>query len=133
MFAPPTLTGIITAVASLITAISLLVTAFGVVVPKFREIRMTQKEQDRKLDTIHVLVNSTLTAAKDAQRAGAERELILLREMRDVHLDSGREPSERDNAHIAEAEQRVRDLRAELEDRARQGAKADALEHRREV
>lgn len=126
--AQSTLAGIFTAFASVITAAGLLVTAVTVLIPILRN----QRIQDKKLDTIHVLVNSTLTAAKDAQRAGAVRELVLLREMRDLHTQAGRPETEAERSSILAAEQRVADLDAELRDRADQTEEANRVMQRDE-
>jgi len=80
---------------------------------------------DRKLDDIHVLVNSSMTAAKQAELAATRREVVLLRENAALHEAAGRSPSDDASAALTSAEDRLGELQDEVEDRERRTASLD--------
>jgi len=75
------------------------------------------KTTNSKLDTIHTLVNSNLTAAMLAELGATEAGLSLMRELTDDRKARGIEPSPDAIARIRATEKRVNDLRAQVEDR----------------
>jgi len=78
-----------------------------------------------KLDVIHTLVNSNMTAAMQAELAATVRELASLREIVNLNRAAGREPSAAALAAIGAAEVRVRELEAALRDRLQAQATVD--------
>jgi hypothetical protein len=78
------------------------------------------KTTNSKLDSIHTLVNSNLTAAMLAELGATEAGLALMRELTDDRAARGIKPSPEAKARINATEKRVDDLREQVE--ARQDA-----------
>jgi hypothetical protein len=72
-----------------------------------------------KLDQIHGLVNSTLTAAKESELYALRGQLAALLRILDL------QPTGADRADVAELERRIAELAAQLADRATQTEMAD--------
>jgi urease gamma subunit len=70
-----------------------------------------------KLDTIHGLVNSNLTAAMLAELGATEAGLALMRELTDDREARGIKPSPEAKARIIATEKRINDLKAQVRDR----------------
>lgn len=70
-----------------------------------------------KLDEIHTLVNSNMTAAMQAELDATVREVAMMREVGALHLAAGRDPSAEAEAAIVATEGRIAELRSALEDR----------------
>jgi hypothetical protein len=70
-----------------------------------------------KLDEIHTLVNSNMTASMQAELDATAREVTLMREVIALHLAAGRDPSAEAEAAIVSTESRIAELRAALDDR----------------
>lgn len=70
-----------------------------------------------KLDEIHTLVNSNMTAAMQAELDATVREVAMMREVVALHKAAGRKPSAEAAAAIAATEAKIAELRATLEDR----------------
>jgi hypothetical protein len=84
------------------------------------------KVTNGKLNQIHELVNSTLTAAIEDLRLATEQQLMLLRSVIELNREAGREPSPDLLAALPAVEEKVAELRSKLADRARQTEIADA-------
>jgi Na+-transporting NADH:ubiquinone oxidoreductase subunit NqrC len=125
-----TITGVITAVATLIVALSLLGGVLPALIKVLRETKQTKAKIDEtkvaqavidvKLDVIHGLVNSTLTAAIEAELHATNGQLTLLRRV--TLLD----PTPDDTALTKALQLRVAELRTQLAERATQTAIGNA-------
>ena len=76
---------------------------------------------DGQLRVIHGLVNSTLTASKEAELAALERELIVTNENFGLRETAGRKPSAKEKAARDALAQRIVVLREEVAERHRKG------------
>lgn len=74
-------------------------------------------EQSDKLDVIHGLVNSQMTAAIQSELAATERDLSSLREIVELNKAAGRAPSPQALADIAATVSRIEELKIKVEDR----------------
>lgn len=83
----------------------------------------TARETGRKLDTIHTLVNSNMTAAMQAEHDAVKRELAMMREVMELRRAGGQEPGDDTIAAIGATEAKLRDLAAALAERATAQAK----------
>ena len=115
--APSTSAGIVTSIASVITALALLLTSIGVVVPQLRKLRKAAVATDKKLDVIHTLVNSTLTASIEAELAATRRALTAMTEVVQLRQDAGHEPSPETMAAIDAARVKIEHLEQTVADR----------------
>ncbi len=70
-----------------------------------------------KLDVIHALVNSNMTAAMQDSLDSSLRELATLRELVELRRSTSGEPSMETTSAIALAEAKINELRTTLEDR----------------
>ena len=73
-----------------------------------------------KLDTIHTLVNSNMTAAMQGEHDSTVRELAALQEIAAMRTEGGTKPSPATTIAIEMAEAKINELRAQLADRAKQ-------------
>jgi hypothetical protein len=80
----------------------------------------TTKTTNDKLDVIHTLVNSNMTAALQAEYDATTRELAMMHEVIEVKKTMGREPTEMALAAIKATEEKLGELRATLDDRLKQ-------------
>jgi hypothetical protein len=87
----------------------------------------TQEQTNGKLDVIHVLVNSTLTAALQGEMDATVREVTLMKEVLALNRAAGREPSVEALAAIDVASTKIEDLRMALADRIEATDKAAEL------
>jgi hypothetical protein len=71
----------------------------------------------RKLDIIHVLVNSNMTAHMQSELDATVRELAMMKEVARLHEDAGRAPTDDTVTAIELTEAKVTELRAILGDR----------------
>lgn len=85
------------------------------------------RQTNRKLDAvsgdvkvIHMLVNSNMTAAKQAELAATERELAMMKVILAMNAAAGKVEDPDAVAAINSTEESISKLRAELEDRLRQ-------------
>lgn len=78
------------------------------------------KVTNDKLDVIHTLVNSNMTAAMQAEHDATVRELAMMREVIALHRADGREPNVESLAAIDSTEHRIAELKASLADRLTQ-------------
>lgn len=72
-----------------------------------------------RLNVIHTLVNSNMTAHMQSELDAIVRELAMMREVSRLHEDAGRAPTEETLAAIQLTESKVAELRAVLSDRYR--------------
>jgi hypothetical protein len=84
-----------------------------------------QLETSRKLDTIHTLVNSNMTAAMQSEFEAVVRELAVMREIMELRRVSGQEPTQDTLSAIASTETKMHELDAALADRAKAQAKVE--------
>lgn len=89
------------------------------------KVREAAESTQQKLDVIHVLVNSNMTAAMQAELDATRRDLVSLREVARLNEEAGRPMTEDAGAVIAETEQRIAKLAADLRDRLEQTVVAD--------
>ena len=79
-----------------------------------------------KLDVIHTLVNSSLTAAVQSELDATIRELAMMHEVIELRREAGKPRSpEREDA-VAATEARIVEVRLQLDERARQQSVANA-------
>lgn len=122
------LAGIITATSTVLIALGGLVTALGVAVPLLRTSKRNSEAlavQESKLNVIHTLVNSTLTAALQAQLDATRRELSMTVELSSMQTEAGREVSEDRRAAIGALRRKVDELEEGMADRAQQTRSAN--------
>lgn len=72
---------------------------------------------DNKLDVIHVLVNSNMTAAMQAELDAIKREIVMMREVVVLNLAAGREPTVEALAAIEATQVKITELESQLADR----------------
>lgn len=82
--------------------------------------------QNAKLDVIHTLVNSEMTAAKQSEHDARSNELVALLEAVDVRRLQGREPTTEGQTYLAGLRSRIAALRVELDERQRLQKLVDA-------
>jgi hypothetical protein len=79
----------------------------------------------QKLDVIHILVNSNMTAAMQAELDATRRDLVSLREVARLNEEAGRPLSTEARTAINETAARIAKLDADLSDRLKQTQIAD--------
>jgi len=79
-----------------------------------------------KLEQIHELVNSTLTAQMEEAHAALTQQLVLMREVIALHTAAGRKPSQEALDAVEVIARKVAELGARLDDRAKATVIADA-------
>lgn len=84
-------------------------------------------DTNEKLDVIHVLVNSTLTAAMRSELEAISQVLTTLQENIALSRAAGKEPDEQRMIQVKTVSDRIVELRAVLTDRAAQQAKVEAM------
>lgn len=78
-----------------------------------------------KLDTIHTLVNSDMTAALQAQLVALENSLYLMEKNAAWEVAQGDDPSEASHSVILATKHQIQELRSNLEDRVKAQADVD--------
>ena len=81
-----------------------------------------------KLDTIHTLVNSNMTAAMQSELDSVRRELVLMHEIIDLKRSAGTEPTKEALRAISATRDRIDELAAALEDRQQATDRIEAKE-----
>ena len=79
-----------------------------------------------KLDVIHTLVNSNMTAAMQAELDATVRELAMMNEVIALNRAAGREPSKEALGAIVDTGAKIAELRAALADRLKQTQVAES-------
>lgn len=87
-----------------------------------------QKQTNSKLDAIHTLVNSNMTAAMQSEFDAVARELAMMREVVELKRASGMEPTETALAAIDTTAEKLRDLAAALAERYKAQANIERKE-----
>ncbi len=72
---------------------------------------------NRKLDIIHTLVNSNMTAAMQAELDATVREVAMMKEVIALNIAAGRSPSSESEAAIKLTQGKINELKAALKDR----------------
>jgi hypothetical protein len=88
--------------------------------------REQAKVTNGKLDAIHTLVNSNMSAAMQSELDATVRDLAMMREVIALRATAGREPTAEILSAVSATEDRIAELRAVLADRAQQTEIADA-------
>ncbi len=86
----------------------------------------TAKITNNKLDRIHTLVNSNLTASMQAELDATVRELVMMKEVVALNKEAGREPSSDALGAISFTENKISELSVIISDRLNQ---TEATEH----
>lgn len=76
----------------------------------------TSRRHDKKLQEVHVLVNSNMTAAMQAELDATIQQLVLMREVVDLKQAMGSPPSEDSMLAIDVTEQKISELRTKLDE-----------------
>ncbi len=84
------------------------------------------EEQAGKLDQIHTLVNSNMTASMQGELDATVAQAVLLEEVIEMRREAGKEPSPETEAALVLTKKKVEELRAALDDRVKNTEKADA-------
>lgn len=124
----PSWAGVITAFASLSIAIGGVVTAVSMALSRRRasaRLDAYQRDTTARLNQIHILVNSTLTASMQAQLDSNRRELVVMQEMADMRRRAGVEVTEDWHAATAALQRRIDDLSITMRERESQARAAD--------
>jgi hypothetical protein len=111
--------GIITAWAGVITAVSLLLTSLGVILPQLLRLRRQGAATNEKLDVIHTLVNSTLTASVESDLAATRQSLDLMLQLVAAQREHGEPTAPETLAAIAGARVKLDGLVQQVADRLR--------------
>lgn len=119
--------GIIGAGAGVITALAVLIGAITVLLPTLRGFRKAQDQQTTTLNTIHALVNSTLSAAIKAELEATQREIAMMNEVVDLRKRAGLDITPETTAALERSRQRVLELRTELHERELQAQAIDTF------
>jgi hypothetical protein len=86
----------------------------------------TAEVTNGKLDVIHTLVNSNMTAAMQAELDATTRELAMMREVIDLKQAAGKKPTPMALAAVTATESKIHELQTALADRLKQNELADA-------
>jgi hypothetical protein len=129
---PASVAGIITASSTLLIAFGGILTALTVLVPILRRTKENtkaitegQRVTSAKLEVIHTLVNSTLTAALQSELDSTRREELLLRELMQMRSDAGHPVTDDQRATLGATQRKIRELARAMDDRIRQTRSAD--------
>lgn len=120
--------GLVTAFSTLLLAIGGIITALTVLIPILRGTQKNTKQlakQEGKLMVIHTLVNSTLSAALQAELDSTRREEMLLRELMTMRSDAGHDISDDQRAALGAVQRKIVDLSQAMADRREQNRLAD--------
>jgi hypothetical protein len=85
-----------------------------------KKVAETAAVTNGKLDVIHILVNSNMTAAMQSELDATKREVVGLKEIVRLNKQGGQEPSNEALEVIRATEDKVAKLEAELRDRLKQ-------------
>jgi hypothetical protein len=92
----------------------------------------TQTTND-KLDAQHLLINSLYTASKQGELVMAEVALLALKDNADLRRAMGKEPTTQAVGAVEALEAKVKELRAELSERAAAAKVAEALKEHQQA
>jgi hypothetical protein len=80
-------------------------------------VAQTAEVTNGKLDVIHTLVNSNMTAAMQAQLVALQGQLVLMNRVATLKGEAGTKPNENEVAAIVAVEAQIAELGAALKDR----------------
>lgn len=92
------------------------------------EVAAAARVTDGKLDVIHTLVNSNMTASMQSELDAKKGQVVLMREVVTLKQAAGQEPTKAALASIEAAESRISELEAALSDRRKQQDVVEAQE-----
>lgn len=90
------------------------------VVEAAKKVAKTAKTSDKKLDEIHILVNSNMTAAMQAELDARIGQLLLMKEVIELKKALGKTPLKDALVAVESTEEKITELRTKLADRLRQ-------------
>jgi len=102
-------------------------TAASLLVESNKKVADTAKSQGAKLDQIHVLVNSNMTASMQGELDAYKSNLVLLEEISSLRKAAGQDPSPTTMAVIESTKKKIAELDAQLADRLKNTQKADEV------
>jgi len=85
-----------------------------------KKVAATAAVTNNKLDIIHTLVNSNMTAAMQAEYDATVREIAMMKEVIALNQAAGREPSPEAIGAIEATQTKINELQAALADRLKQ-------------
>lgn len=88
------------------------------------------KVTDEKLDVIHTLVNSNMTAAMKSELDAITRELAMMQEVVELKRTAGKEPSTAALSSIESTKDKIKELQVEVAKRLEQDKTAQLKEIR---
>lgn len=91
----------------------------------------TARATNEKLDTIHTLVNSNMTAAMQAELDARAGQLVTMKEIIALRREHGADPTPEASAAVTAATERIRELQANLYERMAQNQMVEAEQARR--
>lgn len=100
--------------------------AAALLVENNKVVAKTAKITNSKLDVIHTLVNSNMTAALQSEVDATRAQVILMKEVIGLRVDAGQRPDSDAVKTLAVLESKVAELDANLKDRLEQTKIADA-------
>jgi hypothetical protein len=92
----------------------------------------TNASVNGKLDIIHQLVNSSMSAAMQSELDALETSLVMMKEVIDLKRTAGHEPTEEAIAAVQAAEAKIREARANIDDRLKQSELIEQQKEERE-
>jgi anion-transporting ArsA/GET3 family ATPase len=93
-----------------------------------KRVAATAEKTNEKLDVIHILVNSNMTAAMQSELDATVREAAMMREVMRLNKSAGQAPTTAATDALAETDKRIAKLRAELHDRLKQTVVAEKVQ-----
>ena len=100
---------------------------FRALLDENRGVKRSMDALNEQIDVIHVLVNSNMTAAMQAELDATVRDLASMREVIDLKRAAGHAPTPIALAAVKATEEAVAELTAKLGDRLKQNAIAEKL------
>jgi len=90
------------------------------------QVVVAAKVMDGKLDAIHTLGNSGVVAGLQRELDDSETKLVMMKEIIGLRESSGQQPQEGSQAGIVAIEKKIKILKSDLEERARQTTIAES-------
>ncbi len=125
---PPSWAGVLTAVSVVLLNVGGVVTAVSLALNRRRTAKRLdayQRDTTGRLAVIHTLVNSTLTAAMQAELDASRRELLMLREVITLRANTGQPASAEQSGAVGLLERKIAGLTLAMRDREATAAVAD--------
>jgi len=115
-FAQPSLPGIIQSVTGVVTVFGVIVASIAGIF-QIRKLRQEGHDTNKKLDVIHTLVNSTLTASIESDLAATKQSLTMMEKLTDELTRSGHAVAPETAAAIEAATLKIDTLTQQMADR----------------